>query len=92
MENLFVSVRAAQKFPNLVPTQFWLTMGQVFVSHPRDPLLKNSIVEISFFSLRENIGEILSPISNHRTLRQPLQRQSRICTEHWEKGWEGGII
>ena len=82
MENLFVSVRAAQKFPNLVPTQFWLTMGQVSVSHPRDPLLKNSIVEISFFSLRENIGEILSPISNHRTLRQPLQRQSRICTEH----------
>ena len=59
MENLFVSVRAAQKFPNLVPTQFWLTMGQVSVSHPRDPLLKNSIEEISFFSGRKYRGNIV---------------------------------
>ena len=45
----------------------------------------------------ENIGEILSPISNHRTLRQPLQPRTRICTEHWrgrkgvEEEGEGGM-
>ena len=96
MENLFVSVLCtSQKFPNLVAMGRNLvargsTMGQVSVSHPRVPLLKNSIGEISFFSSGENIGEILSPISNHRTLRQPLQPRIRICTEHWRRRRKGG--
>ena len=40
----------AQIFPNLVAGSTILsTIGQVSFSHPRDPLLKNSIKEISFF-------------------------------------------
>ena len=40
----------AQKFPNLVAGSTILsTIGQVSFSHPRDPLLRNSIKEISFF-------------------------------------------
>ena len=40
----------AQKFLNLVAGSTILsTIGQVSLSHPRDPLLKNSIKEISFF-------------------------------------------
>ena len=81
----------AQKFPNLVEArggaQFYPHNGAgVRLPPPPCPVIKEFHRGNIFFSPGENIGEIfgeiLSPISNHRTLRQPLQPRIRICTEH----------
>ena len=88
---------AAQKFPNLVGrgSTILLTMGQVSVSHPRpDPLLKNSIEEISFFSGRKYRGNIVPNLqsSDPSPTSSATEPYLHRALEEGRKGRGGGSM